>query len=59
MLKPFQTNKRLIELLGDRGMVIEDKSFAELYLTKRNYYRLNVYFHKFMQNNSFEKRISF
>ena len=59
MLKPFQTNKRLIELLGDRGMVIEDKSFAELYLTKRNYYRLNVYFHKFMQNNSFEKRVSF
>jgi len=48
MLKPALTIDEQIKLLQSRGMIIVDDSQARIFLLQNNYYRLNVYFHKFM-----------
>lgn len=48
MLKPARTVDEQIILLQHKGMIIDDHSLAEYFLIHNNYYRLNVYFHKFM-----------
>lgn len=48
MLKPPLTIDEQINLLQHKGMIIGDHSLARSFLLHNNYYRLNVYFHKFM-----------
>jgi len=47
-LKPALTIDQQLNLLEERGIIIDDKSEAELFLIDNNYYRLNIYFHKTM-----------
>lgn len=51
MLKPPLTVDEQISLLQSRGMIIADYSQAKAFLLQNNYYRLNVYFHKFMDRD--------
>ena len=51
-LKPAITIEQQIELLESRGLVIDQKDKANLFLKDNNYYRLNVYFHKLMDNQN-------
>ncbi len=51
-LKPAITIEQQIELLESRGLVIDQKDKANLFLMDNNYYRLNVYFHKLMDNQN-------
>lgn len=62
--KPPITPSDQVTLLISRGMLIEDASFAEHYLTQISYYRLRAYWlpfevnsktHQFQKNTSFEK----
>jgi len=39
-----------IELLRQRGMTIDDEKKATAFLQSNHYYRLNIYFHKFMDS---------
>lgn len=61
MLKPFLTVDDQIARLKDfHGLEIEDDATAKLYLARRNYYRLNYYFKKFLgDDDKFGGRISF
>lgn len=58
-LKPYRSISEQVEILVSRQMVIADKESAESYLFRRNYYRLNVYFHCFLKRNSFNRKVSF
>lgn len=51
-LKPALSLKDQISLLQKRGVAIKDIYRAEDFLAKNNYYRLNVYFHKFMDKEN-------
>ena len=54
-----------VEILKSRNMIIEDEKAAEEYLSKCNYYRLNVYFHIFLSKDktrkswTYNKKVSF
>jgi len=43
--------EKQIELLKQRGMLFTDINQAEVFLLNNNYYRLNIYFHKFMDTH--------
>lgn len=58
-LKQFMSFHDQVEKLIDSGMVVEDTSAAESFLSTRNYYRLNVYFHCFLKRNSYNRKVSF
>lgn len=59
-IKPFKTTDELIELLKDRKLKINDENIARIFLEKEvNYYKLNGYFHCFMENNIYKDDISF
>jgi abortive infection bacteriophage resistance protein len=47
-LKPALQIEKQIDLLKQRGMIFSDKNKSEIFLLNNNYYRLNIYFHKFM-----------
>lgn len=47
-LKSAKTISEQIELLKERGIIIDDFDFAFTFLERNNYYRLNIYFHKLM-----------
>ncbi|HAF61491.1 MAG TPA: hypothetical protein DCK95_04115 [Anaerolineaceae bacterium] len=47
-MKPALRIHDQIELLRSRGMTIDDENKAIAFLYSNNYYRLNIYFHKFM-----------
>jgi abortive infection bacteriophage resistance protein len=49
--KSFKTSSGLISLLESRGLIINDKEFAEHILKTIGYYRLSGYFKPFYQNN--------
>lgn len=49
-LKPPLKISDQINLLESRGLVINDKEAASLFLEHHNYYQLNAYFHKFYQS---------
>jgi abortive infection bacteriophage resistance protein len=51
-LKPALSVQDQIILLKQRGMVFLDDHFAEDFLLHNNYYRLNIYFHKFMDSTN-------
>ena len=49
-LKPALSVHDQIELLRQRGMTIDDEKKATAFLQSNHYYRLNIYFHKFMDS---------
>lgn len=49
--KPFKTIKEQIELLKERGLIIEDEEYASFFLEHINYYHLSAYTKTF-QNKS-------
>ncbi len=49
-LKPALSVHDEIELLRQRGMTIDDEKKATVFLQSNHYYRLNIYFHKFMDS---------
>jgi abortive infection bacteriophage resistance protein len=54
MTKPFLTQEQQLELLRDaRGLIIDDEVIALKVLKSNNYYRLNAYFHQFMEGDKF------
>ncbi len=54
------SNEKIIELLSERGMIIDDPKRAEHYLNFISYYRLSVYMLPFQdKNNYFKKPVSF
>ncbi|MBS6474329.1 MAG: Abi family protein [Acetobacter sp.] len=58
--KPPLSNKEIIRLLSERGMIIDDPKRAEHYLNFISYYRLSVYMLPFQdERHSFKKPISF
>ena len=42
--KPFKTISELLEILKNRGLIINDDKFASDFLYNVNYYRLSAYF---------------
>lgn len=58
--KPPLSNKEIIRLLSERGMIIDDPKRAEHYLNFISYYRLSVYMLPFQdERHSFKKPVSF
>lgn len=58
--KPPLSNKEIIRLLSERGMIIDDPKRAEHYLDFISYYRLSVYMLPFQdERHSFKKPVSF
>ena len=58
--KPPLSNKEIIRLLSERGMIIDDPKRAEHYLDFISYYRLSVYMLPFQdEHHSFKKPVSF
>ena len=47
-LKSAKTISEQIELLQERGIIIDNFDLASKFLESNNYYRLNIYFHKLM-----------
>lgn len=47
-LKSAKTISEQIELLQERGIIIDNFDLASNFLESNNYYRLNIYFHKLM-----------
>ena len=64
-LKKHESFAKQVQILKDREMIIGDETGATAYLSRRNYYRLNVYFHKFQRENAktkcptYERKVSF
>jgi abortive infection bacteriophage resistance protein len=59
MPKIFLTLDEQIKLLRDtKGLIIEDVDHAREVLSDNNYYRLNAYFHQFLENDKFLKGTS-
>lgn len=60
VLKPALSIKDQLELLHKRGMNIDDENKAITFLNENQYYRLNIYFHKFMDApDHYQKDVSF
>ena len=58
--KPPLSNKEIICLLSERGMIIDDPKRAEYYLDFISYYRLSIYMLPFQdEHHSFKKPVSF
>ena len=55
MKKEFKTLNEQIEILKNKGLVINDSEYAELVLLRENYFFLNGYRHLFMKS-SVDKR---
>lgn len=64
-LKKHESFAKQVQILKDREMIIGDETGATAYLSRRNYYRLNVYFHKFQRENAktkcptYDRKVSF
>jgi abortive infection bacteriophage resistance protein len=59
-IKPALSVIDQLKLLQQRGMLVEDTSAAGDFLLRNNYYRLNIYFHKFMSaDNCFQAGTKF
>lgn len=50
-LKPSKTFQEQIELLKSRGLIINDKKYAEFILSNVNYYRFTAYLLPYKQSN--------
>ena len=51
MKKEFKTLNEQIEILKNKGLVINDEEYAETILLRENYFFLNGYRHLFMKSN--------
>jgi abortive infection bacteriophage resistance protein len=49
-LKPALSVSQQLNILRQRGMNIDDEVKATIFLESTHYYRLNIYFHKFMDS---------
>lgn len=59
-LKPALTIDEQIKVLRARGLIIDNINESRSFLQVNQYYRLNIYFHKFMDlDNHFKKQINF
>jgi len=59
-LKNAKSIPEQIDLLRNRGMIIDNESQAYSFLESNHYYRLNIYFHKFMvKPNCYDNKINF
>lgn len=47
--KGYKTTQELVALLEERGLIIDDKPKAHLYLESIGYYRLSAYMHPFLR----------
>lgn len=60
--KPAKTTQELVKQLADRGMFIQDVSYAETVLSRINYYRLSGYWfpfqNKFMKKEPIPQNVS-
>lgn len=58
--KPFKTISELLEILKNRGLIINDDKFASDFLYNVNYYRLSAYFIPFYESeNVFKSNVTF
>ncbi|NFA91035.1 abortive infection bacteriophage resistance protein [Clostridium botulinum] len=58
-LKEPKTFEQQLNILEDRGMIIEDREEAIKVLTITNYYRLTAYALQFKQNDNYDNKVSF
>ena len=47
--KDYKTTQELVSLLENRGLIIDDKQKAQLYLESIGYYRLSAYMHPLLK----------
>lgn len=52
-MKPHKTYTEQVQLLESRGIIIDDKEFAEQFLSNVNYYKLSGYFKFFEKEDNF------
>ncbi len=59
-LKPALTIDEQIKVLRSRGLIIENLEETKFFLQSNQYYRLNIYFHQFMDvDNHFKEQTNF
>ena len=58
-VKPFKTIEEQINILEDRGLIIEDEEFAKKSLSNLNYYRLSAYTLTLRKDNLFYDNVRF
>ncbi|QDR80247.1 Abi family protein [Sporomusa termitida] len=58
-LKPPCTFKEQIEILKSRNLIIIDENYAEMILSRVNYYRLSAYGLGLHENNQYKENITF
>ena len=58
-VKPFKTIEEQINILEDRGLIIEDEEFAKKSLSNLNYYRLSAYTLTLRKDNLFYENVRF
>lgn len=58
-LKPFLTISKQLELLEERGLIIDDPEYADYALTNINYYRLSGYSLPLRKNDQFYSGVKF
>jgi abortive infection bacteriophage resistance protein len=56
--KPFKSINEQIDLLKERGLIIEDIPYAYRILSHVNYYRLSGYTLTLRRNDEFHKNIT-
>ena len=52
-VKPFKTIEEQIDILEDRGLIIDDEDAAKKFLANLNYYRLSAYTLTLRKDNHF------
>ena len=57
--KPWRSFEQQLELLTERGLIIEDKGQAAEYLSSVNYYRLSGYILSFKTRDLFHRGVTF
>ena len=58
-VKPFKTLDEQIDILIDRGLIIEDRLFAKKSLSMINYYRFSAYTLTLRTDNTFYNNVTF
>ena len=51
--KDYKTPRELVTLLENRGLIINDRQKAQLYLESIGYYRLSAYMHPLLRFQRF------
>ena len=58
-IKEFKTIEEQINILENRGMIIDDRNLAKIFLSKFNYYRISAYTLTLRKDNHFYKNVRF